>query len=148
MEHDASWGKHMGLILAVEDDTESLDLIETIFERLGHELVRCESAEDVKKQLGQRKPDLALVDIYLPGENGVALTWNLRNLWYDVPIIVMSGYLNNWEMDDILDCGADLVIEKPYEVDEIQKAVATCMRKGRACRKSSRQPPVLPDPSG
>ncbi len=122
----------MALILIVEDDDDSRGLARTVVESIGHEAVSCGRAEEVEVVLQGRPPDMALLDINLPERHGVSLAWHLRTLHEDLPIIIVSAVLEHWEQDDLFDCGADLVVPKPYRIEQLQRAIDTFLKHGRA----------------
>ena len=81
------------MILVVEDDSANRDYARAVLEGEGFEIEAVESAEQALEVLARRKPDLILVDIQLPGMDGLELT---RRLKADprtelIPIVAMTG---------------------------------------------------------
>ena len=91
---------------------------------------------------GRRRTAVALFDINLPGEHGVSLAWRLRERLKDMPIIVLSSALGRWDVDDILDCGVDAVMGKPFELPKLKAIVRDAISHGRdVARWKSRRTP-------
>lgn len=115
----------MSNILVIEDDADTRELMKRFLVDEGHMPLVFPKAEHAALILDTMVPDLALLDINLPGEHGVAFAWDLRNLMPHVPIIVTSGELHRWDEADIRDCGADEVLAKPVDLDELRQLIDT-----------------------
>ena len=109
----------MANILIVEDDPDLRQLFLQLLSQEGHDCTACGAAEDADEALAARPPDLAILDINLPGEHGVSLAWRIRQLHPSLPLIVTSAELEAWEREDIEDCGADRILEKPIPPDRL-----------------------------
>jgi CheY-like chemotaxis protein len=81
------------LILVVEDDAANRDYARTVLEAEGFEIEAVESAEQALVVLAGRKPDLILMDIQLPGIDGLELTKRLKAdpRTEPIPIVAMTG---------------------------------------------------------
>ena len=116
-------------IALVEDDASIRAMLEYYFKSLGHEIVAFESGEDFFA--ASPKADLALLDVMLPGMDGLEI---LRRLRADpetakLPIIMLTARQS--EMDKVagLDAGADDYITKPFGVMELQARVNAVLRR-------------------
>ncbi len=109
----------MALILVVEDDVDARDFLQAVVRKTGHNSLMLGSAEEAMRAIRTVQPDLALLDINLPGDSGVSLCWEIRQSFPEIPIVVMSALLEAWDEDDIRDCGANLTIAKPIDVREL-----------------------------
>jgi len=122
----------MANILIVEDEDTLRNLYLMVFSSRGHWCVACEKAEDVDTAVADFIPDAAIVDIMLTGEeNGVSLAWKLRQRFSKMLIIVVSGFLENWDKTDIMDCGADLIMRKPFRMNNLAKMVEAYLAGGQ-----------------
>ncbi|TMD91019.1 MAG: response regulator [Chloroflexi bacterium] len=85
--------KKTPLILIVEDDPASLLLASTVLEAAGYEVAGSASAEDARETLAKRKPALILMDIGLPGMDGLDFTRELRSKsrTAGIPIVALTG---------------------------------------------------------
>ena len=81
------------LILVVEDDSANRDYARTVLEAAGFEIEAVESADEALVLLGRRTPDLILLDIQLPGMDGLELTKRLKADpgTEPIPIVAMTG---------------------------------------------------------
>jgi two-component system, response regulator, stage 0 sporulation protein F len=132
----------MSLILIVEDDVPTQELLCQIFTGEGYECLACAEAEEVDGALKDRTPSVALCDINLPGEHGVSLAWRLRQRLKDMPIIVLSSALGRWDVDDILDSEVDAVMAKPFDLHKLKSIVREAVEYGRDVAKwKSRRTP-------
>ena len=116
-------------IALVEDDSSIRAMLEYYFKSLGHEIAAFESGEDFFA--ASPKADLALLDVMLPGMDGLEI---LRRLRADpetakLPIIMLTARQS--EMDKVagLDAGADDYITKPFGVRELQARVNAVLRR-------------------
>lgn len=113
----------MALLLIVDDDSETRDLLAKVARFYEYEAILCAAAEEVDAVLVDRMPDLALVDIRLPDEHGVSLAWRLRKQFASLPIVVASADLEAWDRDDLRDCGINAFLPKPFDLDLLHKTI-------------------------
>ena len=103
------------VILAVEDNEANRMLIQAVLETLGYEVHLASSATDALASIAHRRPDLILMDIQLPGQDGLALT---RRLKADpevasIPVIAMTAHAMASDRQLCLDAGCVGYIAKP-----------------------------------
>lgn len=127
----------MAKVLIVEDDSDSRLLLEYVVRSTGNTPFGLTDAESVEGLPDTVEYDLAILDINLPGENGVELAWHLRQARPGTPIIIVSGILEIWEIDDLIDCGADLVLSKPYDMKQLTCQIERLIEDGRTAASSS-----------
>ncbi len=117
----------MKKILIVEDQTDVLKLLGMV---LGAEDRKMYLAEGGEKALGialKVRPDLVLLDIMLPGGiDGYEVTRRLKNdpTTAHCAILIMSARVQEQDMKEAKDAGADDFIGKPYNLEELKKKVA------------------------
>ena len=101
--------------LIVEDDAPSRRLAVRVLEGEGWQVAACRSAEEALAQNGDSVPDLLLLDLGLPGVDGLTLCRRLRAdpLWRDALILVCTGHTDPKELAAVLDAGADDYVTKP-----------------------------------
>ena len=108
------------LNIAVVEDHETLRLVTVeALQSQGHRVIGVESAEFLQEALGNQSLDLVVVDVNLPGEDGVSLARRLKLSHPDLGVIVVSA---RNRLDDKLgayECGADLYLTKPVSVQEL-----------------------------
>lgn len=120
------------VILVVEDDPDARCFLTAFLHCHGYPTMDCIHAEDARACVGRECPRMAIIDINLPREHGVSLAWELRNRWGSMPIIVASATVFDWDMEDLRDCGADYVIQKPFDMATLEGVVREFYVHGRA----------------
>ncbi|HUG19132.1 MAG TPA: response regulator, partial [Planctomycetaceae bacterium] len=119
-------------ILIVDDEPGMLRAVKKIFQR-NHEITTAESGEDALEKLAQCAPDLAIVDVRMPGINGFELTRRLKQHDPHLDVILMTG--NAEEPDDNLikaiDGGAFYFIQKPFDRRVVITLVNRCLELRR-----------------
>ena len=101
--------------LIVEDDAASRRLAARILDGEGWQVATCRSAEEALAQSGESVPDLLLLDLGLPGIDGLTFCRQLRHdpRWADAHILVCTGRTDPTDLAAVLDAGADDYINKP-----------------------------------
>lgn len=121
----------MALIYIVEDD-ESIREIETIALKNSNYMVYAfEKAKDFYRKLDEIVPDLVLLDIMLPDENGYDIVKKLRKnpATKRLPVIMVTAKSTEMDMIKGLDDGADDYIKKPFSVMELITRVKVLLRR-------------------
>ena len=124
-------------ILVVDDEPEITRALRSILSGHGYEPILSASAEEGLDALGRRHPDLVLLDLALPGMDGLEFCRVVREeRQSDLPIVVLSAY----EQEDVkvkaLDLGADDYLTKPFGVAELLARMRAAMRRAGATRQS------------
>jgi CheY-like chemotaxis protein len=112
-------------ILIVEDNPDQRDLLRRNFERSGCTVVLAESAEDAIVAYRETSPDLAVIDLILPGMNGAALIAQLRDERPDCAIVVTSV------LDPTAFPDSDDVLPKPFTRAHVERVLESCLPNGR-----------------
>ena len=139
MSHDSSHPAH---ILIVEDDFASRSLLVSYFEREGYQISETEQADDLVQRVEEQQVDLVLLDINLPGKDGLTLTRELRAS-SRVGIILVTS--KGDEIDRIvgLELGADDYVTKPFNPRELLVRAKNLLWRvrdeGREVRENNRQ---------
>jgi DNA-binding response OmpR family regulator len=124
-------------ILIVDDDAALCDMLATYLGDQGYTVRTAGSGGEMEAALAAARPDLILLDIMLPGEDGLSLTRRLR-AHTDIPIIMLSA--RGEEVDRIvgLEVGADDYVPKPFNPRELLARLRAVLRR-RAAPAESRQ---------
>jgi DNA-binding NtrC family response regulator len=118
-------------VLVVDDDAIVIKSCRRILEAEGFEVVSFPSADDALKTIKDYKFDLLLLDVKMPKHDGMYLMSEIKKIWSDIPIIVMSGYPTPETVADVLKLGAKQFIPKPFRPDELVKVVKEVLQKFR-----------------
>lgn len=102
-------------ILVVDDNATNLKLASEVLEMEGHEVLRAEDADAALIHLSQCRPDLILMDIALPGMDGLELTRLIKTnpQTSDVPIVALSAFAMKGDEEKALASGCNGYITKP-----------------------------------
>ena len=115
-------------ILIAEDDGDIRDLLKLYLESEGFSIYWAENGNDAYSIALEHQPDLAILDIMMPGINGLELTKMLREKT-DMPILILSA--RNQDHDKILglNIGADDYLTKPFNPLEVAARVKALLRR-------------------
>lgn len=121
----------MALIYAVEDDKNILEIEMFALKNSGYQVEGFENARDFYRRLEEKQPDLVLVDIMLPDEDGLEIVGKLRRKpeTRKLPVIMVTA--KSTEIDKVkgLDVGADDYMTKPFGVMELIARVKAVLRR-------------------
>lgn len=120
-----SLGDH---ILIVDDEPDIRELIQTYLKQEGYRVFTAEDGEALRRVMAEKPVDLVLLDLGLPGENGLSLTRYLRE-HYDVAIIIVTGRGETVDRIVGLEVGADDYVAKPFDLRELLARVRSVMRR-------------------
>lgn len=114
----------MKTILVVEDNEKNMYLICYIIEKMGHRAVQATTGEEgVCLAVGER-PDLILMDIQLPGIDGLETTKRIRDAGVrDTPIIAVTSFAMTGDRERLLAAGCNGYIEKPIDPETIMEEI-------------------------
>jgi two-component system, OmpR family, response regulator RegX3 len=115
-------------ILIVEDDVSTLKMMQQMLEIEGYEVSLAVNGETARKIFNTFKPSLALLDIMLPGEDGISLCQSFRRM-SKLPIIMVSAKAEVSEKVKALSYGADDYITKPFSYSELLARVSAVLRR-------------------
>lgn len=106
----------MSLILIADDDPLMIRLLEFNLKRAGHALCVCRDGLEVEQTARGHRPDLAILDVMLPGKSGLELIRDFRasESFADLPVIVVTGHGETQVHEDLMAAGANRVFTKPF----------------------------------
>ena len=118
-------------ILVVDDDPRICDMLREYLGLNGFEVRTAEDGDEMRRRLAEQSADLLILDLMLPGEDGLSLTRYIRQ-HTEMPIIILTG--RGEEVDTVvgLEMGADDYIAKPFSLRELLARVKTVMRRARS----------------
>ncbi|MCA9752017.1 MAG: response regulator, partial [Gemmatimonadetes bacterium] len=125
-------------ILVVDDEPAFREMIQIILEEDGHSVKLAANGIEALKALRHETKSLTLVilDLRMPGIDGLGVLDELQQLAPDLPVLVTTGYASAEEKEEALARGADRLLEKPYRVADLRTAVAEVLAS-RAAGASS-----------
>jgi two-component system, OmpR family, KDP operon response regulator KdpE len=119
---------HRPTILAIEDDGAIRRLLRSSFDTNEYRLIEAESAQEGIEAITKRKPDVVLLDLGLPDQDGLSVVTTVRG-WSQVPIIILSAQGQEDIKVQVLEAGADDYITKPFGVSELLARVKVALRR-------------------
>jgi two-component system response regulator HydG len=122
-------------ILLVDDNANGLAARKSVLEELGYRIVTCTSGADALEQFADAKFDLVVTDYKMPRMDGLELIGRLRKSTPDLPIVLVSGYVDTLGMNEA-STGADVVIQKSAnEVSHLVRSVSRLLRRKSPAKK-------------
>lgn len=118
-----------GRVLLIEDEESIAEMLRGFFERAGFRLIHAANGEDGLARLGEQPPKVVLLDLNLPGIDGVEVCRRIRATGSDVPIIMLTA--RDSEVDKVvgLELGADDYVTKPFSPRELLARVKAVLRR-------------------
>jgi DNA-binding response OmpR family regulator len=121
-----------GLVLIVDDDEELCELLEYSCKQKGLRVHVASTTLQAREWLKDNSPDVMLLDIMMPGGNGLDLCFWLREQerFRKTPIILNSAIKDHETAQDALELGAVDFVRKPYNMEELQARIVGYCEKG------------------
>jgi len=118
-------------IMVVDDEEDILELVGYNLERIGYRVTRVDSGEDALRIARDKEPDLILLDLMLPGIDGLEVCRLLKqdNRTSSIPIIMLTARGDEADIVAGLEVGADDYITKPFSPRVMMARVKTVMRR-------------------
>jgi two-component system response regulator RstA len=131
-------------VLLIEDDTRLAELTATYLEQNGLRVAIEERGDRAMERFGREKPRLVLLDLLLPGKDGLSICRELRRV-HDVPILILTA--RDTDLDHVigLEAGADDYVMKPVDPMVLLARVRALMRRAErgSASAADRKPDIL-----
>lgn len=118
-------------VLVVDDEAAICDLISTYLGRHGMQVSVAADGQQMRSRMAAEKIDLVLLDLGLPGEDGLALTRHIRS-FSNVGVIIVTGSGESVDRIVSLELGADDFVSKPFDLRELLARVRSVLRRTTA----------------
>ncbi|MFH0903514.1 MAG: response regulator [Pseudomonadota bacterium] len=118
------------LVLVVEDEPQMRRFLRASLTSHGFGVIEAASAKEGTALLTSSNPEIVLLDLGLPDEDGVVFTKKLRE-WSRVPVVVISARGRETDKVEALDAGADDYLTKPFGVNELLARIRVALRHAR-----------------
>jgi len=125
----------MAAVLLVEDDDTLRETLGYMLRREGHDIRTAADGDAALEAFAHRAPDVILLDLMIPGVDGIEVCRRVRQT-SNVPIIILTA--KNSEADVVLglEMGADDYITKPFSTPELLARIRSAIRRGRAAAEA------------
>ena len=118
----------MSWVLVVDDEPQIRRALTTNLRARGYEVDEAETGEAALALAARNHPDLVVLDLGLPGIDGVEVVHGLRG-WTQMPILVLSAREDEAAKVAALDAGADDYVTKPFGMDELLARLRAALRR-------------------
>lgn len=116
-------------VLVVDDERQIVRALTVNLQALGYHVDAAASGEEALRKAAEHRPDAVILDLGLPGIDGVEVIRGLRG-WADMPIIVLSVRDDERDKISALDAGADDYVTKPFGMGELVARLRAALRRG------------------
>jgi CheY-like chemotaxis protein len=123
-----------GLILVIEDNAKNLKLVRDVLCHDGYDVIEAGTAEDGIKLAIERRPSLVLMDIQLPGMDGMEAVKVLKHdeRTASVPVVAVTAFAMKDDRSRALDAGFDGYLEKPISLQSLRAEVRSFLAQAKA----------------
>ena len=128
------------LIAVVEDDPEIRSLVGALLRREGFDVEACANASELDRAIERRRIDLVILDLMMPGEDGLSVCRRLRARG-DIPILMVTAKSDDIDRILGLELGADDYLPKPFNPRELLARVRAVLRRTRAAHRAAATEP-------
>ena len=118
----------MSKVLLIDDDRGIVDSLKLYLEQSGFEIFTCMRGDEAIESFQQTHPDIIILDINLPGKNGIELMKEFREL-SDIPVLMLSARDDQKDILSSLEYGADDYVSKQFSTKEIVMRLQAIMRR-------------------
>ncbi len=114
------------IILVIDDDFANRKVLEMVLRRSGYCPMLAEDGEEGLQKVKEIVPDLILLDLFMPGEDGFEVLARFKDdpVLRNVPVVIFTVLVREESEQKALELGATAYVTKPFDVDE----VVTCIR--------------------
>ncbi|MBS0969929.1 two-component system response regulator PhoP [Chimaeribacter arupi] len=116
-------------VLVVEDNALLRHHLAVQMREMGHQVDAAEDAKEADYFLREHAPDIAIVDLGLPGEDGLSLIQRWRSHQTTLPILVLTARESWQDKVAVLEAGADDYVTKPFHLEEVIARMQALMRR-------------------
>jgi len=109
--------------LLVDDSESMLNLLSMFMEHLGFDPVTAHDGDEGLSAVKEHRPQLVVSDIHMPNRNGLLLLQDIRNLNPELPVILITGYMNYKSDMNSISVEPDAFMEKPFTLEQLKATV-------------------------
>lgn len=132
----------MAEILVVDDDQSIATAFERFLAHEGHGCTIASNSEEAIRLVGERDPDMVVMDIRMPGVDGLRTLQELRQRFPDVPVVMMTAYGTSQTSIDAIRAGAFEYLTKPLDLDELRTVIDHVVTANQSRRRASGDTPA------
>ncbi len=148
--------RQSGRVMIVDDHRQARESMADVLRAAGHEVLCCSSGPEALQVLEQENFECIVTDLKMPGMNGVELIMHIEQRRLCAQVVMVTAHASVATAVEAMRHGAFDYIEKPFNVDQLERLVGQAIRHGRlvkeeprdGSRKNSGDPPVMIGCSG
>lgn len=127
----------MALVYCVEDDESIRELVSYALRGQGYKVEGFGESSSFYEALKKNIPDMVLMDIMIPGEDGLTILRKLRNssTYQNIPVIMMTAKTSEFDIVKGLDYGADDYVTKPFGIMELLSRIRSVLRRTKKAQE-------------
>lgn len=116
-------------ILVVDDEPMARNLLRLMLVREGFDVIEAVDGQDALNQLARLTPDLLILDVMMPGVDGISVCKQLRSqaAFVDMPIVMLSARTDEDSVDEGIAAGATKYLTKPISASQLALHVRECL---------------------
>jgi two-component system, cell cycle response regulator DivK len=117
-------------VLVVEDNEKNMKLVRDVLQASGYTTLEAQTGEEAVEHARAQEPALVLMDVHLPGIDGVEALGRLRAdaRTASIPVVALTAQAMSGERERFLEAGFDGYLAKPFDIAELVRVVARTMR--------------------
>jgi len=127
-----------GTVFVVDDEPEIVEILSDLVGSLGYRVTGFTDPKSMIEAFRLGTPDLVLTDHKMPGTTGLELLGILRKINPDVPVVMISGYLDRQDLIQAISAGVFAVIEKPFDSDRVLQVCKNAVAFSQAAKLLNR----------
>ena len=123
----------MKKILLIDDELDILEILKEFLEFRGFNVIHFDNPVKAIKNFHPDYYNIVITDLNLPDMSGFELVSKIRDIDRNIPIIIISGYLEDIQKENILTKGASAYLEKPFNLKQLENLIEKSLQGVQSC---------------
>lgn len=135
-------------VMLVDDDLALVKGLRRSLEAIGHSVSSCSDGSLALNEIMTQNPDMLILDVMLPGKDGLTVLREIRDHFPDLPIIMLTARAEDIDKVLGLEMGADDYVAKPFSIRELEARIKAVARRVSPVKSQVRKGDILLDLNG